>query len=82
MLDEPGVAELADVAGKQRGHELALAEDAHEPPVAGGDGQCGQAAVDDGADRVADLVLLTQDGRLADEIVAELIGVHERRPQR
>ena len=76
LLYEPGIAELANVAGKQRGHELPFSEDPFELAVGVDHGQGGQAAVEDGPDGLLNSVVVAQEGRFADEVATEAVWAH------
>ncbi len=76
--DEAGVAELLEVAGEERGDELALAEDAGQPAVAVDHRQRGKATVENGAHGVLDAVVAAQRRCLADERVRDAPRSHHR----
>ena len=64
---ERGAAELVEVAGEQRAHELALAEDAGEALALVDDRQRRQVALEQPADRGLDRVVGVQQRRLAQD---------------
>jgi hypothetical protein len=76
VREKPGVLEIGEVAGEHRAHELALAEDAGVSAVRRDDGQRGQVAVDQRADRAPELLVGADRGRLLDDQLADRARAH------